>query len=149
MNHSLGRLSYGRWYCDDYYGWVWVRRYMGACMSKWCNNDAYVGWAPLPPCRSICMLEFVFHRMTCTCTLLEFHLLSGFGGAVRYRDFVPERNVGVIFAVEILDNLGRWRSRHQSRLDRGSSNSAAGMRQPFRCSEVLATKQNTSAATTD
>jgi hypothetical protein len=74
---------------DDTWGPAWV---------EWCNNDDYVGWAPLPP-----YAVFDVHvgiRFT-----TEWHApvhywsfipYNRFGGAVRYRDFVPERNVGVI-----------------------------------------------------
>jgi hypothetical protein len=90
---------YGRWYCDDYYGWVWVPDdTWGPAWVEWCNNDTYVGWAPLPP-----YAVFDLHvgiRFT-----TEWHApvhywnfvpYARFGGVVRYRDFVPERSVSVI-----------------------------------------------------
>jgi hypothetical protein len=41
---------YGRWYNDDYYGWVWFPDYeWGPSWVEWRYNDNYVGWAPLPP----------------------------------------------------------------------------------------------------
>lgn len=41
---------YGRWYYDDYYGWVWVPGYeWGPAWVEWRYNDDYLGWAPLPP----------------------------------------------------------------------------------------------------
>jgi len=41
---------YGRWYYDDYYGWVWVPGYeWGPAWVEWRYNDDYIGWAPLPP----------------------------------------------------------------------------------------------------
>ena len=43
-------FHYGRWYYDDYYGWVWVPGYeWGPAWVEWRYNDDYVGWAPLPP----------------------------------------------------------------------------------------------------
>lgn len=41
---------YGRWYQDDYYGWVWMPDNVWApAWVEWRYNDAYIGWAPLPP----------------------------------------------------------------------------------------------------
>jgi len=41
---------YGRWYYDDYYGWIWVPDYDWApAWVEWRYDDYYIGWAPLPP----------------------------------------------------------------------------------------------------
>lgn len=41
---------YGRWYNDDYYGWIWVPDYDWApAWVDWRYDDNYIGWAPLPP----------------------------------------------------------------------------------------------------
>ncbi len=41
---------YGRWYLDDFYGWIWVPDPVwGPAWVEWRCNDDYVGWAPLPP----------------------------------------------------------------------------------------------------
>ena len=41
---------YGRWYCDDYYGWVWVPGYEWApAWVEWRYGSSCVGWAPLSP----------------------------------------------------------------------------------------------------
>ncbi len=41
---------YGRWYFDDYYGWVWMPDNVWApAWVEWRYNDNYIGWAPLPP----------------------------------------------------------------------------------------------------
>ncbi|GAB6283382.1 MAG: hypothetical protein STSR0008_21470 [Ignavibacterium sp.] len=43
-------FHYGRWYFDDYYGWVWVPdNYWAPAWVEWRYDDYYVGWAPLPP----------------------------------------------------------------------------------------------------
>ena len=49
---SFGYVTYhyGRWYFDDYYGWVWVPDYEWApAWVEWRYNDSYIGWSPLPP----------------------------------------------------------------------------------------------------
>jgi hypothetical protein len=41
---------YGRWYFDDYYGWLWLPDYEWApSWVEWRYNDVYIGWAPLHP----------------------------------------------------------------------------------------------------
>ncbi len=41
---------YGRWYYDDYYGWIWIPDYeWGPAWVEWRYTEDYVGWAPLPP----------------------------------------------------------------------------------------------------
>lgn len=41
---------YGRWYYDDYYGWIWIPDdNWGPAWVEWRYNDDYIGWAPLPP----------------------------------------------------------------------------------------------------
>ena len=41
---------YGRWYYDNFYGWVWSPGYEWApAWVEWRYDDNYVGWAPLPP----------------------------------------------------------------------------------------------------
>ncbi len=41
---------YGRWYYDDYYGWIWIPDYEWApAWVDWRYDDEYIGWAPLSP----------------------------------------------------------------------------------------------------
>lgn len=41
---------YGRWYYDDYYGWLWVPDYEWApAWVEWRYDNSYIGWAPLSP----------------------------------------------------------------------------------------------------
>lgn len=43
-------FHYGRWYYDDYYGWIWTPGYDWApAWVQWRYNDNYIGWSPLPP----------------------------------------------------------------------------------------------------
>ncbi len=43
-------FHYGRWYFDNYYGWLWIPDYQWApAWVEWRYDDAYIGWAPLPP----------------------------------------------------------------------------------------------------
>ncbi|HEX9658617.1 MAG TPA: DUF6600 domain-containing protein [Bacteroidota bacterium] len=41
---------YGRWYYDDFYGWVWIPGYEWApAWVEWRYGGNYIGWAPLTP----------------------------------------------------------------------------------------------------
>lgn len=41
---------YGRWYYDDYYGWIWIPDNEWApAWVDWRYDDDYIGWAPLSP----------------------------------------------------------------------------------------------------
>ncbi|MBK7629477.1 MAG: hypothetical protein IPJ23_01920 [Ignavibacteriales bacterium] len=41
---------YGRWYYDDFYGWIWIPDYEWApAWVDWRYDDDYIGWAPLSP----------------------------------------------------------------------------------------------------
>lgn len=43
-------FHYGRWYFDDYYGWIWIPDYEWApAWVEWRYDDDYIGWAPLHP----------------------------------------------------------------------------------------------------
>lgn len=43
-------FHYGRWYYDDYHGWIWVPdRTWGPAWVEWRYDNDYIGWAPLPP----------------------------------------------------------------------------------------------------
>lgn len=43
-------FHYGRWYHDEYYGWIWIPDDVwGPAWVEWRSNDDYIGWAPLPP----------------------------------------------------------------------------------------------------
>jgi hypothetical protein len=41
---------YGRWYYDDFYGWIWIPGYDWApAWVEWRYGGDYIGWAPLGP----------------------------------------------------------------------------------------------------
>ena len=48
--YGWATYHYGRWYNDDYYGWIWIPGYEWApSWVEWRYDDDYIGWAPLPP----------------------------------------------------------------------------------------------------
>lgn len=70
---------YGRWYYDDYYGWIWIPDYeWGPAWVEWRYNDDFIGWAPLPPYAS-------FH--------ISFGIRFSIGWSASYHwwNFVPYR----------------------------------------------------------
>ncbi len=51
-NEPFGWITYhyGRWYYDDFYGWIWVPDDQWApAWVEWRYDNDYIGWAPLPP----------------------------------------------------------------------------------------------------
>ncbi len=49
---SFGYVTYhyGRWFHDDYYGWLWYPDYEWApAWVEWRYSNDYIGWAPLHP----------------------------------------------------------------------------------------------------
>ncbi len=49
---SFGEIvyHYGRWFFDDYYGWVWIPDYEWApAWVEWRYSDNCIGWAPMSP----------------------------------------------------------------------------------------------------
>ena len=68
---------YGRWYYDDYYGWIWIPDYEWApSWVEWRYDDDYIGWAPLPP---YARFEINF----------GIHFSFGWHSHQRYWNFVP------------------------------------------------------------
>ncbi|MEW6701929.1 MAG: DUF6600 domain-containing protein, partial [Bacteroidota bacterium] len=68
---------YGRWYYDNYYGWIWIPGYeWGPSWVEWRYGSDYIGWAPLPPYAS-----FSFN--------LGIHFSIGWHSSYNYWNFVP------------------------------------------------------------
>lgn len=43
-------FHYGRWYYDDFYGWIWIPDHVwGPAWVEWRYSTTHIGWAPLPP----------------------------------------------------------------------------------------------------
>jgi hypothetical protein len=72
---------YGRWYNDDYYGWIWVPDDQWApAWVDWRYDDDYVGWAPLSP-------YGVFTVGTGFYFTHEYHAPYGYWNFVAYNHF--------------------------------------------------------------
>ena len=75
---------YGRWYYDDYYGWVWVPDDVwGPAWVEWRYDDDYIGWAPLPP--------YATFSVT-----VGIHFTSHWVAPVHYWNFIKYRHFGKV-----------------------------------------------------
>lgn len=73
---------YGRWYYDDYYGWIWFPDdTWGPAWVEWRYNDFYVGWAPLPP-YAIFRIDIGIHFT------IKWHSHYSYWNFVRYNYFL-------------------------------------------------------------
>ncbi len=84
---------YGRWTYDDYCGWIWVPDDVwGPAWVEWRYDDAYVGWAPLPPFATFHVSVGISfgHRWAAPARYWNFVGVNRFGDEIRYRDVVPE-----------------------------------------------------------
>jgi hypothetical protein len=56
-------FHYGRWYCDNRIGWVWVPGSVwGPAWVSWRYTNDYCGWAPLPPSARFDGVGLRFHN---------------------------------------------------------------------------------------
>ena len=78
-------FHYGRWYHDDYYGWVWMPDNVWApAWVEWRYNDYYIGWSPLPPYAR-------FHYDYGIRFSIKWHSNHVYWNFVRYNHFVSHR----------------------------------------------------------
>ncbi|HEY6952413.1 MAG TPA: DUF6600 domain-containing protein [Bacteroidota bacterium] len=84
---------YGRWYLDDFYGWIWIPDTIwGPAWVEWRYNDDYVGWAPLPPYARFHVtvgIRFT-ERWVAPPVYWSFIAYNHFGVNHPYRDYVNE-----------------------------------------------------------
>ena len=83
---------YGRWYYDDYYGWVWMPDDVWApAWVEWRYDDEYIGWAPLPPYATFNIsfgIRFTTH-WSAPPRYWNVVRYQQFGSVIRYRDTAP------------------------------------------------------------
>ena len=87
---------YGRWYFDDYYGWVWLPDDVwGPGWVEWRNDDSYIGWAPLPPYATFSVTVGIrFTRAWAAPPhYWNFVTYRNFGGPIEYRTVVGREYV--------------------------------------------------------
>jgi len=106
---------YGRWYYDDYYGWIWVPDYDWApAWVEWRYDDDYIGWAPLPPYASF-EVNFGIHFS------IGWHSHYSYWNFVTYNRFCDHRVNYYLLdnrrVSKIFDNT-RYRNNYYSSRDR-------------------------------
>jgi hypothetical protein len=104
---------YGRWYYDDYYGWVWMPDDVWApAWVEWRYDDDYIGWAPLPPYATFRFgvgFRYTTHWVA-PVHYWNFVKYHRFGSVFRYRDTAPEEHARRL--------IGATRSGNQFEVDR-------------------------------
>ena len=76
---SFGYITYhyGRWYYDDYYGWLWYPDYEWApAWVEWRYDDDYIGWAPLHPYASFSISLGIFFTTTYYTPYNHWHFVN-------------------------------------------------------------------------
>jgi len=106
---------YGRWYYDDYYGWIWIPDYDWApAWVEWRYDDDYIGWAPLPPYASF-EINFGIHFS------IGWHSHYSYWNFVTYNRFCDHRVYNYFLddrrVSRIYDNT-RYRNNYYSNRDR-------------------------------
>lgn len=87
-------FHYGRWYYDDFYGWVWIPGYdWGPAWVEWRYNDDYIGWAPLPPYATFRFSVGIYFTRTWAAPL---HYWTFIG----CRDFTTRRVIDYVVPIE-------------------------------------------------
>jgi hypothetical protein len=87
---------YGRWYYDDYYGWIWVPDNQWApAWVEWRYDDDYIGWAPLPPYAGFSASFGINFTMNFFTPYNRWHFVRYryFCDPYSYRYYVPSREV--------------------------------------------------------
>lgn len=72
---------YGRWYRDDYYGWIWIPDDEWApAWVDWRYDDDYIGWAPLSP-YALFSINIGIHYT------YDYHIPYNYWNFVKYNHF--------------------------------------------------------------
>ena len=87
---------YGRWYYDDYYGWIWVPDNQWApAWVEWRYDDDYIGWAPLPPYAGFSISFGINFTINYYSPYRYWHFIRyrHFCDPYAYKYYVPSRDV--------------------------------------------------------
>lgn len=88
-------FHYGRWYYDDFYGWIWIPDYDWApAWVEWRYDDDYIGWAPLHP-YAVFSIDFgirITYEYYVPYTHWHFVTYKHFCNPKVYNYYVPEKH---------------------------------------------------------
>jgi hypothetical protein len=91
---------YGRWYFDDYFGWVWMPGYYWApSWVEWRYSDDYIGWAPLSPYAAFDVRRGIHFSISWRTSYNHWHFVSfkHFGSHNIYHHYVDNSFKNRIF----------------------------------------------------
>ena len=115
---------YGRWYYDDFYGWLWIPGTIwGPAWVEWRYNDSYVGWAPLPPYAHFHItvgIRFT-RRWAAPPTYWSFIAYDHFASGHPYHTYVPESYVRRL--ISTTRATGRYQIDQNRIIDQGDDRS--------------------------
>jgi hypothetical protein len=110
---------YGRWYFDDYYGWLWYPDYDWApAWVEWRYDNDYIGWAPLSPYASISVSVGIFFTYTYYAPYYHWHFVrfKHFCNPYVYNYYVPSKQRYRIYShTKYRTNYGYRNGRVQNR----------------------------------
>jgi len=110
---------YGRWYFDDYYGWLWYPDYDWApAWVEWRYDDDYIGWAPLSPYASFSISTGIFFSYTYYAPYYHWHFVTykHFCNPYVYNYYVPTKQKYRIYSnTKYRTNYGYDNGRIQNR----------------------------------
>jgi hypothetical protein len=113
--YGWATYHYGRWYNDDYYGWIWIPDYEWApSWVEWRYDDDYIGWAPLPPYAS-------FHMDFGIRFSMDWHSRHNYWNFVGYNRFCDRRMNNFLLderRVERIFGRTKYRTNYYSDRDR-------------------------------
>lgn len=92
-------FHYGRWYFDDYYGWLWLPGNEWApAWVEWRYDNDYIGWAPLPPYAEFRVNVGIHFTITWRSNYKHWHYVSfgHFCSPHVHNYYISQRNVYVI-----------------------------------------------------
>jgi hypothetical protein len=94
---SFGYITYhyGRWFYDDYYGWLWYPDYEWApAWVEWRYDNMHIGWAPLHPYASFRIGVGIFFTTTYYTPYQHWHFVTynHFCDPYVYNYYVPSQH---------------------------------------------------------
>ena len=121
-NEPFGWITYhyGRWYNDDYYGWVWIPDDVwGPAWVEWRYDDDYIGWAPLSPYAKFNIssgMRFTTH-WSAPVHYWNFVRYYRFGAVIRYRDLASMEHTRRL--IRTTRNGSQYEVNHDRIINRG------------------------------
>ena len=112
-------FHYGRWFYDDYYGWLWYPDYEWApAWVEWRYDNDYIGWAPLNPYAIFTISVGIHFTTVYTTPYYHWHFVSykHFYNPYVYNYYVaPNYRYRIYSKTKYRTNYGYYNGRIQNR----------------------------------